>query len=137
MTQSVREREEYKSRMEIAEDVLERSGFRRCNIAACNCGSWHQVGGFKLRFDEIKEVIEEAGYSTNGRVLLDAVKQMANDASEILRAVEALDSIRQWEGLLPNLRAEHHGPKCSAFDALSSCIDVAREAINHLTRDKG
>lgn len=62
--------------------VLERNGFRRCDIAACNCGSWHHVGGFKARFDEIKEVVEEAGYSTNGRTLLNAVKAMAEDAAE-------------------------------------------------------
>ena len=67
-------------RLRDAEWVLENSGFRRCDIPACNCGSWHQVGGFKLRFDEIKEVVEEAGYSTNGRTLLDAVKDMANMA---------------------------------------------------------
>jgi hypothetical protein len=60
-----------------AERVLSASGFRRCDIPACNCGSWHQVGGFKARFDEIKEVVEAAGFSTNGRTLLDAVKEMA------------------------------------------------------------
>jgi hypothetical protein len=69
-------------RLGAAEWVLENAGFRRCDIAACNCGSWHQVGGFKARFDEIKEVVEDAGYSTNGRVLLDAVKAMAADAKQ-------------------------------------------------------
>ena len=67
-------------RLSSAEWVLENSGFRRCDIPACNCNSWHQVGGFKSRFDEIKEVVEEAGYSTNGRTLLNAVKAMAEDA---------------------------------------------------------
>ena len=23
--------------------VLERGGFRRCDVPACNCGSWHMV----------------------------------------------------------------------------------------------
>lgn len=68
-----------------AEYVLQSAGFRRCDIPACNCGSWHQVGGYKARFDEIKEVVEYAGYSTNGRTLLDAVKHMASDASSITR----------------------------------------------------
>lgn len=36
----------------------------------------------QARFDEIKEVVEEAGYSTNGRTLLNAVKAMAEDAAE-------------------------------------------------------
>ena len=64
-----------------AEWVLRNAGFRECDIPACNCGSWHQVGGFKLRFDEIKEVVEGAGYSTNGRTLLSAVEAMAADAT--------------------------------------------------------
>jgi hypothetical protein len=63
-----------------AEWVLENSGFRRCDIPACNCGSWHHVGGYYARFQEIKAVVEEAGFSTNGRTLLDAVKAMAREA---------------------------------------------------------
>jgi hypothetical protein len=63
-------------RLRIAEWTLEKSGFRRCDIAACNCNGWHQVGGFKKRFDEIKEVVEDAGFSTNGRTLLVAVQDV-------------------------------------------------------------
>lgn len=29
------------ARLEPAVTVLERNGFRRCDVAACNCGSWH------------------------------------------------------------------------------------------------
>jgi hypothetical protein len=64
-------------RLASAEWLLANSGFVRCDNMACNCGSWHQTGGFKARFDEIKEVVEDAGYSTNGRTLLAAVKDMA------------------------------------------------------------
>lgn len=71
---------------EKAKDVLRSAGFVRCDIPACNCGSWHQVGGFKARVLEIQEVVEEAGFSTNGRTLLDAVKDMANCAdASVLR----------------------------------------------------
>lgn len=69
-------------KLDAAEWSLQNAGFRRCDIPACNCDSWHQVGGFKARFDEIKEVVEEAGYSTNGRTLLDAVKAMAWDLDD-------------------------------------------------------
>jgi len=71
------------ARLKEAKRVLEHNGFRRCDIAACNCNSWHFVGGFKARFDEIKQVVEDAGYSTNGRTLLDAVKHMAKDATPL------------------------------------------------------
>jgi hypothetical protein len=75
-----------KERLEKAEWVLRTSGFRKCDIPACNCGSWHQVGGFKARFDEIKEVVEEADYSTNGRTLLKAVEAMASDIWQLKQA---------------------------------------------------
>lgn len=71
---------ELERRLKEAEWVLVSSGFKRCDSSACNCNSWHQVGGFKLRFDEIKEVVEYAGYSTNGRTLLEAVIEMAETA---------------------------------------------------------
>jgi hypothetical protein len=31
-----------RKRAEAAERELERLGFRRCDVAACNCGGWHQ-----------------------------------------------------------------------------------------------
>lgn len=81
-------------RLQKAEWVLRSSGFRPCDIAACNCGSWHQVEGFKARFDEIKEVVEEAGYSTNGVVLLDAVKHMIFDLERLGSALEPFIALR-------------------------------------------
>lgn len=81
------------ARLEEAERVLEHNGFRRCDIAACNCNSWHFVGGFKARFDEIKQVVEDAGYSTNGRTLLDAVKHMAKDATPFPVAKDVVERI--------------------------------------------
>lgn len=77
-----RDRQSVEERLKKAEWVLRSAGFRECDIMACNCGSWHQVGGFKLRFDEIKEVVEDAGYPTNGRTLLKAVTAMAQDAAK-------------------------------------------------------
>jgi hypothetical protein len=80
--------DDLQQRLDKAEWVLKNSGFRHCDIPACNCGSWHQVGGYRARFDEINEAVEEAGFSTNGRTLLDAVKDMAekyNDAQNLIR----------------------------------------------------
>jgi hypothetical protein len=74
------------------EDVLERAGFRRCDISACNCGSWHQVGGFKARFDEIKEAIAEH-VDLNGKTLLTAVQEVLTD--ERARRVKAERAIRE------------------------------------------
>lgn len=90
MVQSTTENEQHLSvtpaweiaaRLEKAEWALNAHGFRRCDIAACNCNSWHHVDGLAARFREIREAVEEAGYSTNGRTLLDAVKQIIGEAS--------------------------------------------------------
>ena len=70
------------------EDVLERAGFRRCDISACNCGSWHQVGGFKARFDEIKEAIAEH-VDLNGKTLLTAVQEALAERNALAREVDA------------------------------------------------
>lgn len=39
-----------------AEAVLSRNGFRRCDIAACNCGSWH--AGPNRRADALQAEVE-------------------------------------------------------------------------------
>jgi hypothetical protein len=80
---------ETEQRLMKAEWVMENAGFRRCDIAACNCNSWHQVGGFKARFDEIREVVEEAGYSTNGKTLLDCVVDLVAEVEELRERVPA------------------------------------------------
>ncbi len=72
---------ELQQRLNKAEWVLTNSGFRRCDIPACNCGSWHHVGGYAERFREIKEAVEEAGYSTNGRLLLEVIQEILVTAS--------------------------------------------------------
>lgn len=66
--------------LDKAKWVLESSGFRRCDAPACNCGSWHQVGGYAERFREIREAVEEAGYSTNGKTLLTVIKEILSSS---------------------------------------------------------
>lgn len=46
-------------------DVLLRAGFVECNIAACNCGSWHHRYGLPERFSEIKDALMDAGVLNN------------------------------------------------------------------------
>lgn len=79
--------------------LLERNGFRRCDIPACNCGSWHQVGGFAERFREIEDATED--YYENGETLLDRVKRIVEDRDhlgrEVARLREALDHISGFD----------------------------------------
>lgn len=61
-------------------DVLIRHGFRECDNPACNCGSWHHVGGYAERFREIKDAFLDDGINLNGKVLLTAVKEVLTAA---------------------------------------------------------
>jgi hypothetical protein len=65
---------EWEERARKAEDFIRREGYSRCDIAACNCGSWHG-GSFKRRFDEIHDALTEAEISTNGKTLIGALRE--------------------------------------------------------------
>jgi hypothetical protein len=69
------ERDALRAELAALRDVLLRSGFRECDIPACNCGSWHHVGGFAERFREIDEATRDE--YRNGEKLLDRIKRMA------------------------------------------------------------
>ena len=76
---------------EIAElkDVLIRNGFRRCDIAACNCGSWHFVGGLRQRFEEIKDALSDAGHpltNENGNLVLGALQDLIAERDAAIAA---------------------------------------------------
>lgn len=59
-------------------DVLRHHGFVECDIPACNCGSWHQRYGLRERFDEINELLSEAGVLNNdtGNLATNAIKKL-------------------------------------------------------------
>ena len=127
-------------RLEIAEDALRRAGFRRCDSMACNCNSWHQVGGFRARFDEIKEAVEEAGFETNGKTLLGAVKGIIASAltaeaqrdgaltpdqrEAAAKALAAKMLSTEWTDLRPFTRAKYR----SAILTMERIIRAAKGA---------
>lgn len=57
-----------KRRLEKAEDFIESRGYRRCDIMACNCGSWHG-GHLSARLDEIRELLSEKDIPWQGTIL--------------------------------------------------------------------
>lgn len=67
------------------EQVLIRNGFVRCDIAACNCGSWHPRYGYKQKFDEIKEELDKAGYAVKENfAVLIALKNLIKQRDDLL-----------------------------------------------------
>jgi hypothetical protein len=60
------------------QNVLLRAGFVRCDIPACNCGSWHHRYGLPERWNEIKDALREAGVLDNstGNLPLNAINKL-------------------------------------------------------------
>lgn len=61
------------------EDVLRRNGFVRCDIPACNCGSWYHKYGLPERWAELKDALAEARHpltNDNGNLMLNALRAL-------------------------------------------------------------
>jgi hypothetical protein len=74
------------ARAEKAERFIANEGFRRCDIMACNCGSWHG-GSASQRLHEIRELMEEHDISTNGETIYSALE----------KHFAALRAVREWQ----------------------------------------
>lgn len=71
-----------------AVDFLRRQGYVRCDIPACNCGSWHAREGYYARFREIEEAV---GGHQNGKTLLRIVEENVSDLAEAVALLRASD----------------------------------------------
>lgn len=84
-----------RQRITRMEAFLEQSGYRRCDIAACNCESWHG-GHANERLREISDSLQEAGLNggtVHGGVLefirrAEAEKARADAAAQRVTALE-------------------------------------------------
>lgn len=56
-------------------DFIESRGYRRCDILACNCNSFHR-GHAETRLRELSELL---GNRVQGRTLLEAVGDLLNE----------------------------------------------------------
>lgn len=98
--------------------TLLRHGFRRCDIAACNCGSWHHTGGLAERWREIEDDLAEAGHpltNENGHLLRKALAalvgerdtlraQLATAQAELARVTAERDGAREALALFAKWR---------------------------------
>lgn len=79
--------------------VLERHGYRRCDIAACNCNGWHG-GHCAQRLTEIGDALVDAGIETNGKTLLTCVRELVQQTRD--------GNVQQLCTALQQLRREHY-----------------------------
>ena len=76
-------------------DVLRRNGFVKCDLQACNCGSWHARRGLPERMEEIKNALSDAGHplcNENNNLALSALVNLVKERDELRAKLEALDS---------------------------------------------
>lgn len=83
---------EHDETVESLQDVLLRNGFVRCDIAACNCGSWHPRYGLQERWNEVRDALTEAGYlgNYNGNLVLNGVRELIQKCGERSEDIEKL-----------------------------------------------
>lgn len=87
----------YEETVDTLRDFLRREGYVRCDIAACNCGSWHGRDGLHARWREIKETLAEAGHpltNANGNTPLRALKELVADRDRLRAALERIAEAR-------------------------------------------
>ena len=80
--------DEYHETVDDLRDVLLRNGFFRCDIDACNCGSWHARYGLPERYDEVKGMLAEAGHplcNENGNLVRNALKALIDERDMLKR----------------------------------------------------
>lgn len=77
------------------QNALLRNGFTQCDIAACNCGSWHHRYGLPERWEEIKEALREADVLDNsvGNLPINAIKRLANERNALRVDAERYESL--------------------------------------------
>lgn len=109
-----------RSEVERLTDVLNRNGFRRCDIPACNCGSWHHIGGFAERFREIDEAT--ADDERNGETLLSRVRRIVLDRERLRAALEESErNERHTSGVLAAMERDYKTRLADVAPVQSGC----------------
>lgn len=70
-------------------NVLIGNGFVKCDISACNCGSWHARFGLPERMREIQDALSDAGHplsNGNGNLAINALRQLVAERDATAKA---------------------------------------------------
>jgi len=102
----------YEETADTLRDFLRHEGYVRCDLAVCNCGSWHGRFGLHERWREFKDALAEAGHpltNANGNTPLRALHELIAERDR-LRA--SLEWLRGWRVL------DHESIDCTIQHAL-------------------
>lgn len=122
-------------------DTLRRKGFVPCDIAACNCGSWHHRYGLPQRMEEIREALTEAGHplcNENGHLALKALVALVVECDALRADAERYRRARRWH---PRLQASYWTGQWweplygDALDARIDSLDEVPQPTPHSPQD--
>ncbi len=100
---------DYEETVASLRGVLERNGFVRCDVPACNCGSWHARYGYPERFRELSDALKDAGVLNNdtgniaSRALAKLIEQRDAQAAEVEALREDAEKFRALKAKVGHL----------------------------------
>lgn len=107
----------YEETADTLRGVLERNGFVRCDVPACNCGSWHARHGYPERFRELSDALKDAGVLNN-----DTGNLASRALAKLIEQRDALQSeLTEW-------RAQS--------DAAGQALALARQDANRAMAER-
>lgn len=113
-------------------DVLHLNGFVRCDIAACNCGSWHARFGLRERFDEIKEDLADAGHpltNDNGNMPRNALRELISERNAQTLRIAELEAALQGMLEIYGVTEAHLRADTMTSSTEVECCNQARAAL--------
>ena len=110
-----------KADLDALQDVLSRNGFVRCDIPACNCGSWHARYGLPERMEELKDALSDAGHplcNDNGNIILNALRELIaeRDTIEAEMVERCKELLRQARDYVATDSFDEEGELLTAID---------------------
>lgn len=122
---------------QAADEFIHRQGYRECDIAACNCGSWHDTYlPWRLRFYELSDALNDAGMRPLNKTALAALQELIAERDALqTKLAEAqlieygdLVKLADYDALLATIQAKdlHIAGMQDAQNALQRERDAAR-----------
>lgn len=125
---------EAQAQLRDALDFIARNGYRRCDIPACNCGSWHG-GHASERLSEIADELDTNGVTILGavRATKEALATLAAFArtapGRLPAAVQAAVDLVPWDGSAVAALAPAVEPPTPAWQPIESAPKDGTEIL--------
>lgn len=109
---------------------LEMQGYRRCDIAACNCPYWHG-GKASERLDELHDLMSESGFQPHAKTIYKALEELIIEHQQLTATKRESFSLSEDERLeAANIIAEAIWPE-SEWDSDQQNANLAAVKALH------